>query len=301
MNKESILSAIRRYIFDNYPTHVLTLGEVAGCRLSLSSTKLLLVKEATPDTPFLDVDITGKTFGNLLEELIGKNIPIAYTASYRSDEPIDSVISMTETDMGDEVKLYTKVFYSDRSIMDFVKLYLSGFMGYPRTMTDEDVDTLLESFTGRTFDHLTLYVAILLVDYRRVFAYTQGVFDGSTFNDGTGKDIGGQLSADLDNISVTIGNVFNLSDSGDLQKLYPTSDNGTAIGSENFFGDVNSIWYKLFLWLRDKLEQGFSDFTFRKNNGMWTRATLDRPLSYFQYFDSYPYSEQTQQIRTGLS
>ena len=305
MNKERILSTIRGYIFDRYPVHSLTLGEEVDSTFSLSSSRLKVVKPATSTggtpTDVLDVDMTDKTWLDVFESLLGAGINTAFTGSYRGDEPISSVIAMTNVAMTSELKLYTKTFYNENTILDFIRLYLTRVLDYPEAMTDAEMDLLLEEFTGRAYDHLCLYVAILLVDYRRIFAYAQTIFSGNIFADGSGRDLTSAIAGDLDNVTVNIGDVFSLQDGADFKDKYPTNDDGTSIGSENFFGDTDSFWYKLFLWLRDRLEQGFSDFTFRKNHGLWSKAQLDKPLSYFQYFDSYPYPEQTRQLRRGFS
>lgn len=299
MVKERILSTIRGHIFDRYPIHTLTVDKMVGSTFSLNSTRLRVNNNADPI--LLDVDMTDKTWLDLFESLLGVNVNTAFTASYRGDEPLGSVISVSNIPMTSEIKIYSKTFYSEKTLLEFIQLYLVRVLGYPETNIENEMDSILEEFNGRAFEHLCLYAAIMLVDYRRVFAYAQTIFDGTIFADGSGKDLTAAILGDIDNVTVNIGDVFSLQDGSGREDKYPTSDDGTKIGSENFFGDTDSFWYKLFLWLRDRLEQGFSDFSFRKNNGLWSRVTLDKPLSYYQYFDSYPYTEQTRQLRNGLS
>lgn len=303
-NKEKILSTIRGYIFDRYPIHTLTIGDKVGSTFSLSSSNLKVETPASgggTSSPLIDVPMTDKTWLDVFESLLGAGVNTAFTGSYRGDEPISSVIAVANVPLTTELKIYTKTFYNGKTVLDFIRLYLTRVLDYPEAMTDTEMDAILEEFTGRAYDHLCLYVAILLVDYRRIFAYAQTIFNGTIFADGSGRDLGAAIAGDLDNVTVNIGDVFSLSDGAEFKDKYPTNDDGTLIGSENFFGDTDSFWYRLFLWLRDRLEQGFSDFTFRKNHGLWSKAQLDKPLSYFQYFDSYPYPEQTRQLRRGLS
>jgi hypothetical protein len=207
-NKEKILSTIRGYIFDRYPIHTLTIGERVDSTFSLNSNNLKVVKPATTSggTPeiLVDVVMTGKTWLDVFESLLGAGVNTAFTGSYRGDEPISSVIAINNVALTSELKIYTKTFYNDKTVLDFIRLYLTRVLDYPETMTDTEMDALLEEFTGRAYDHLCLYVAILLVDYRRIFAYAQTIFNGTIFADGSGRDLGAAIAGDLDNVTVNI-------------------------------------------------------------------------------------------------
>lgn len=299
-SKEDFLSKVRELSFDKFPVHVFSIGKYEDGEFSLSAEKLTVSKDGET---VIDETFTEETPGNLstiFEKFLGKSIPIAITASFRSDEPLDSVIPYEDVDMCNSIKVYLRNFYSDKTILDFTRLFLCQHLGYPSDISDEDLDAVFADASGNGYEYMQLFVALILVDYRRVYAYAQSIFDGSTFADGSGTDIGGSLTDGGDNISVQIGSVFSLSDDESYQEKFPTNDNGIIAGSENFFGDTDSFWYRLYLWLRDRLENKFGDYSFRKNHGIWSLSTIDRPLSYFEYYESYPYSIQTQQISSGL-
>lgn len=297
---DKMTSLIRTYMYDNYPVHILTVGEKADKNLSLTDEALTLTTISTETVVFKEENIGDKNCQLLFEKLLGSNIPTAFSASFRGEEFLKNVVNF-DAPLTGELKIYTKKFYSDLVVFDFIKLYLTRYLQYPGDKTDEEYKEILDEFKQREYDHLCIYVAILMVDYRRVSAYAQQFFNGSIFADGSGSDINAVTNGDFESVSVNIGDVFNLTEGNGYNSKFPTTDDGTAIGSENFFGDFDSFWYRIFLWLRDKLEQGYNDFSFRKNNGLWSDTILDKPLTYYQYFDSYPYPEQARQVRRGLS
>jgi hypothetical protein len=143
----------------------------------------------------------------------------------------------------------------------------------------------LEDFAVR---HLTLWVAIRVVDSRRVAELAASVFSMS-YSDGTGATAGSNLSSPSRNITVQVGSVFTLQDDNSVTAQYFQED-FNRVGSDNVLGDKESFWFKLYLYLRDKLEQEFKDFQFRGDNVIVGRIELEKDLNLFAYYDSYPYT-----------
>jgi hypothetical protein len=171
-------------------------------------------------------------------------------------------------------------------IKDLIVYYYSLVLRI--TLTKDDLATKVTELTALSVRHITLFVAILLVDKRQLADVASLSYDGQ-FTDGTGISIGGDAGIGSGNINVTVGSVFNLTEDESTLANY-FSEDFNRVGSDNVLGNKTAFLFKLFLHLRNSLESEFNDFYFRKNNVISGKIILEKDLNYRAYFDSYPFT-----------
>lgn len=304
MTLQELIKTVRDLSYDRFPIPAIGIkgtGNITDT-LTLSSTTLISVGSI----PYNHNLASNITLESLATSLIGSNDAIAYLPAYRPDEITDNLIRFSSLTRQFDKFIFLKNFYSDFYITDCIVKYLTSVLGLDG-VTPSNVSTFITDINSspnptRVFLHLQYFCALWLVDLRRMFEYSTRFYsllytDGSTGAPGSQVPSFSYMSnnADGDSINVQIGSVFSLNDvehdGANTRTDYsgsPSHGSAGLAGTEMFFDDENSFWYRYYCWLRDKLEQQFQDFSFRKENGVWGTTTLLKDLSLRTYFDSFP-------------
>lgn len=289
----NIIGAVRELSYDRFPISLFILKQNPLGKTTINSTNFK-VEEASV---LLDHLLTG-TLGQLTDALILNNptIPLAFTGRFRSDEPITNLlipISPTALNMALPLSIMGRYFNSDEGIKVFIREYFRRVYCLEFS-TDLELDNYIQTLDYRAIRHLQLFTAILIVEFRRFYEYSATLFTGNMFSDGSGSLLSGSIGTTKpgDSVSVNIGSVFSLND--DLSEEGGSSSSQFAkdpsgIGADNPLDDTG-FWYKLWLWLRSMLEKEYEDFSFRRDSGMWGVITLQKPIDYHTYFDSFPFT-----------
>lgn len=285
--------SVRELIFDRFPIPVFVLKAKTGYTLTINSTSFVITNGTITITALFS---TYDTLKELTDYLISQGIVLAYGGYYRDSSPCTSLLNRTSSPLTQDSFVLTKNFYSTEAITNQVISYFNVTLKYIDAVNSSNLQDYLTPLTEKSLTHLCLHTAISLVDMRRMYEAGNIAF-GQYFSDGSGTMFTGPYSMAGDSINVNIGQVFSLSED-DSTAAMSGNDNWNMAGSEIFFGDKNSFWYRLFCWLRDRLEHKFEDYEFRTNVGITSKAILDRPLNFRSYFDSYPFtlSPYTRQI-----
>lgn len=289
MTLTEIMVSIRELSFDRYPIPVFVLKQLATKAITNNSTSFDVHPLATPSPADFAYTYTPNAaddkIQNLTDALIAAGYPIAYTGYYSALDAPNSLLLTTNASLATNLTFFRRFFLSDARIQGLIIDYFSKL---DITLTSGDLTTYLPDLSAFSVRHLTLWCAIQLVELRRISEMGASIFSGN-FTDGSGAIAGSNLSSPGQNISVSIGSVFSLTDDNSTTAQYFQED-FNRVGSDNVLGDKESFWFKLYLWLRDKLEREFKDFQFRGDNVIFGRITLEKDLNFNTYFDSYPFT-----------
>lgn len=284
-----ILIAVRELSFDRYPIPAFLIKTLPGKFVTNNATDFKILPSAGSNAP--DYTYTYNPDGatdiaeNLTNNLITNNRVIAYTGYYSAFDRLNQLLLYTDKPFGTtNMTMFRRFFMSDLKLIDLIVDYYKKVLKLTVTPTSLVTDVLL--LESETIQHLTLWIAIELVDFRRVTEQAASVYQ-LNWSDGSGTVAGANLSSPGQNVTVNIGSVFTLSDDNSTTNNY-FSEDFNRVGSDNVLGDKDSWWFKLWLYLRDKLEGLFNDFSFRNNNVIVGNINLVKDLNNFTYYDSYP-------------
>lgn len=286
-----ILIAVRELAFDRYPIPTFVLQVQTGKFIKNDATNFLIKPNAgaaTPDFTYTyNPDENTDVVENLTNALITGNKVIAYTGYYSAFDKVSQLLKYTDKPFGTTpITMFRRFFQSDVKLIDIIIEYYARVLEI--TVTSVTLPTEIQLLNAVTTRHLTLWVALTIIDLRRIAEQAASVYQ-LNWSDGSGPVAGANLNSPGENITVNIGSVFTLSDDNSVTSNYFNED-FNRVGSENVLGDKESWWFKLWLYLRDKLEREFSDFSFRGDNVIVGKINLQKDLNYFAYYDSYPYT-----------
>lgn len=284
-----IVNAVRSLCYDRFPITVFTIKK------SLTSV-LNIGNNITFTNPTLNKAVgANDTLQTITDAFINNSttIPIAYAPRYRYDEPVQNnfiPITSTTANVLENTPVQTKSFFHDNSIKIFLKQYFVIVYQGKTFADDAEMDTYIQTLDARAIRHMSIFTAILLVEYRRFYEYAATSFPGALFSDGSGTALTGQegSSSDGDTVNINVGGVFSLTDDLDDNQDKSNKDI-SAVGADNVLED-DGFWYKVWLWLRSLLEREFKDFYFRNDNVIEGSIILERPLDYMAYFGSWPFT-----------
>lgn len=284
----SIIRTVRELTFDRFLVPSVTLKEWQGYVVSVSNGVLVISNGVGADYVFVLSEYL--TIQDLLDQFMVRGIIFSYGPYYSPNEPIQFVPTREPIPMTDNVTLMRKGFFSDQFYHELMRdyygqvLWKQGVHHYTIDLEDID-DDLIGRLVYPNEQHLALWVAYKAVDKRRLYELaqenlSQSFSDGSDYTEGsTGGNAG--------SVTVNLGDVFTITENtGDL---FLTED-FNRVGSDNVLGDKYSFWYRLSLWLRNKLEQEFQDFSFRPDNVLQGTTELSRSYDWRTYFDSFPFT-----------
>jgi len=295
-----MVGTVRNFSYDRFPIVSFKLQKSTNKRLTVQNNTFRITKGTTTSAPslFSQTFSDDSTFEELTDGLINAGFPLATTGRYRFDEfTKDEIVPIIPDDMvvenmKEEVPIFSKYFYSNKSIKNFIHQYFYRVYGKKTFADDAEMDLFIQTLEPIEYRHLQLFTAIMIVEFRRFSEYANVLFGGEIYSDGSGEllrgDIGTQYSGD--SIDVSIGTVFNLRDNLDDSRDNNKFDKDLSLpGSSNPIGD-DGFWYRLWVWLISMLEDEYKDYSFRRETGMWGLVTLTKDLNYRAYFDSFPFT-----------
>lgn len=293
-NITDIITAVRELSFDRFVTPTIFIKGSEGNKIKVSSTKVeIFGADDVVIHEYLFADFP--TLQDLFNALLEDDFRVAAASSFIGSEPSSS-LSPTGKILIDEIASITrKYFFSDDWLL---KNPLSDYALSRLRVIGADIpqDLILRSaYFDERFQklvnpwdqHVALWTAYQLVDRRRLYELAGKSFNTSTFAFDN-EEISMMSSMESGSeISMSIGDVFSISEGPEAQD---TTDKLDALGVDNLLGDKNSFWYRLQLWIRDRLEYLFSDYSLRKDSIGVGKITLEKDINFYAYFDSYPYT-----------
>lgn len=223
------------------------------------------------------------TLEDLMNKFIEEGIVVAYTPYFKGTQSVRTLITVKEKELTEDFTAFRRYFFSEDEIDDYIRWYYGKVLSIPNVELTDDIIGKLQRPSEK---HMAIWVAYYVVDKRRVYEQANAALS-STFTDGSDYTGAADTSSGAGTqTTVTIGSVFNITENPS-EGFFATDFN--KVGSDQFWGDRFSFWYRLSLYLRDLLETQFGDFSLRKDNVIPGKLQLEDPLRFRQYFDSYPF------------
>ena len=313
-NYADIIAKIRELSFDRFITpsfFIRARSNATDVTITIATDRLTITKGTTTKDYLYTTYPTLDTLINAL--MSDTNVEAIYAGSFIPSEPTTSLFAKASTNLSTYVPVFRVYYFSTTFIEKWFKEYLRLIINAPiakysnattQDFTDGFADTVAFDYNREM--HMCLWVAYQLVGDRRLYELASqnliqstlggnpdqlqnlDIIDASSFSlTGPGSDI-----------QVQVGDVFTLNEdkntelgiynSGEIPKdMVPP----WGVGSDNNLMDYYSFWYRLQLWLRDRLEMQCGDYSLRKDTVLNGRVSLDPRSSnkFYSYFDSYPW------------
>ena len=182
-----IVETVRSLCYDRFPISILSVKKNTSLILNVSGDA---ISTANPTMSYTIED--SHTLQDLADAFIKNSttIPVAYLARYRFDEPVKGnliPITATTANVLVHTPIQVKSFFHNESIVRFIKQYFTIVYDCKTFESDAALDTYIQELNAREIRHLTLFTAILLVEYRRFYEYAATAFSGDIFSDGSGR------------------------------------------------------------------------------------------------------------------
>ena len=287
---DEIITAVRELTFDRFIIPAFAIKAKSGWTVSVTPPKgidlgnLTLSKTVITGSAVVEEVFDFTTFDTLeklMVEMIERDIVVAYTPYFRGGEPSSSLVKVTDVSLEVGFTSFRRYFFSDAEIKKSIQWYYRRVLDTNVQIT-EDIVSLLQRPSE---EHMALWVSYLLVGKRRLYESAAGAI-GQSFTDGSDYVGTGTGTAPL-STSIQIGSVFSITESA-TEGYFQEDFN--RLGSDNVLGDRYSFWYKLLLYLRERLEEVFGDYSLRKDTVMMGNIELIRDLDFRSYYDSYPFT-----------
>jgi hypothetical protein len=284
-----IIKGIRSMSYDRFPTPLMYTKRAnsSDWKVEVSPTAIS-VKEIVSGAVKLNVALpnTGEV---LLDSFLSNSnmFSVATSFAFNGSDGLKDLMPLNKPLSG-VATIYRKYFFSEESVLSLINDY---FVRYRKIscscVNTANITQLLTDLPCGMDRHLILWVSYYLVERRRVAESANTSFE-TTFTNDESLCVGlptFQSPTSEFNISVTVGDVFSLSDTD--KTSYTEEIN--RIGAENLFGD-NSFWWKYQMYLRILIERQFGDYSLRPNQMMVTQLTLEKDHLLNAYYENYPYT-----------
>jgi hypothetical protein len=289
-NLDDILQAARELAFDRFPTPIMYIKKKDSThKLHLDNTALV-IKDVSDNIvtniEFSNYDTLQKVFQELLYS--SEKYAIAQPAAYKGLIDPSNLLSIEEAVLSEAIPIMLPYL---NSYSDLEELLTHYFIYYRKTRCscENDVRKLVSFLECEEYQHLTLWLAFHMVDKKREqFAADDEI--GTVFLNDTDQNLSCDFSglngmARAGDISVTIGDVFSLSDSDALEPL----GDAAKVGADSVWGD-DGFYYRLQNKIRLRFEKRFNDPSLRPNQVIFTEINLEREATYYAYYDSNPFT-----------
>jgi hypothetical protein len=298
-NYDQILVAIRELIMDVSPVQSFSVKKATpGFSFSKSDTQviidsvpyaigsaevlkiyhlmpLLIAKGASvdvlPDHVALELTSSLQNFNFLAAALEAADGATVSRSNYFSAETIDGVIE-------DFFNMYQPPLYWDN---------------VPR-----EVSSIVNTLDYLDTRKLAYWTAYYLIDRKRMLVATSSVAQKkNTFStvapgsSGGGCDDDASLVNKERTVTMKIGDSFTVTETNAKQDEQP-------VGLTSIWGDNYEFLTKLQLYLRDRYERLFRDYSLRDNVAVSTTVTLEKGWTPFAYYDTHDLSQFTRDILT---
>lgn len=287
-----IIETVRELSFDRFIIPGVVIKALPDKTVTINSQYFWIKNQDNTDYYKADLSVL-TTFKLLTDDMLSKNVVFAYTSYFNGFELTSTFVPVLDASLAVNFIAYKRFFFSDETIQKEVIYYYYSVLGI--NIVDEngdglllgDIDNWIVQLIYPSEQHLAMKVAYMLVDKRRLYEVAADYMnlnftDGSLYMAGS-KD-GTENSTET---TVQIGSVFSITEdpnNGDLYEDY------SVLGSDNVLGDKHSFWYRLLLYLREKLEMQFGDYSLRKDTVIVSDSQYIDNMVFREYFESYPFT-----------
>jgi len=274
------LRSIREIILDTNPVQC----------FKVSGQDFLFKKDATEVA--LDSDTYTFTevekYYDLMDKLRSKEVNVEILPDFVATEFVRDTVNFNYPSITDEKTISRERYFSTYTIEKVIEefyAYYCPYYGVPKTVARIFED--LDYFDRRK---LVFWVAYYLVDKKRMnYAASSEAIRLQNEADGEICGTDGQLKNTETSITTRVGEVFSVTEKD--------KDDGKATeGFTSFWGDKYSYYTKLQLWIRDRFERQFKDFSLRDDAMISQSFTIEKGWENMAWINTMDFSKSTTDI-----
>lgn len=226
-------------------------------------------------------------FYDLMNRLRDKDVTIEVLPDFVSTEYTKEAVNFNYPSILEAKTISRGRYFSDYTIEKVIEdfyAYYCPYFGVPRSV--QDIFSDLDYFDRRK---LVFWVAYYLVDKKRMnYATSSEIIRLQTDANGEICGTDGELKNTSTSITTRVGEVFSVTEK---------EDNGSEFdGFTSFWGDKYSYYTKLQLWIRDRFEKQFKDFSLRDDAMISQSFTLEKGWENMAWVNTMDFSRVTTDI-----
>lgn len=225
---------------------------------------------------------------DLMDKLRENEVTVSILPDFVSTEYSYGTLNFNYPSITEEKTILRKNYFSDEvieKVMEEFFNYYCSYDGIPKT-----VHSIFDSLSYFNRRRLIFWVSYYLVDRKRMNYASAGEMirlNGSVGGDSCSSD--GELKNTDTTITTKVGDVFSVTER--------ISDDGSGLdGFTSFWGDKYSYFTKLQLWIRDRFEKQFKDFSLRDNAMISQTFILEKGWEPSAWVDTINFSRDTYDI-----
>jgi hypothetical protein len=282
------IKAIRELIMDVNPV---PFAQVRGQGFTFSKSSTDIVIDGVAYT-FEEIEKVYE-FMEELREKLNDDTDIIIDSSFVSTEYADGIQTFSHTFAADNTEYFQlkrKRFFSDKYILSVMNEFFIQYLTFNESPAT--VETVYKDLNYLDQKKLILWCAFYLVDRKRMFLATAQILQEQ--NEGnTDAETGTEFKNSKRTITASVGDVFsetiNEGDEGGAN----SSGNTALTGFTALWGDQYSYLAKLQLWIRQRFEKQFNDFSLREDCLISTKVSMEKTWTPDTYMDSTNFSRST--------
>lgn len=271
------IQAIREIVLDTKPVQCF---KVSGQDFSFIKDTLGF----TIDTVLTPTSEVVKYY-NLMDKLRAKDVAIEVLPDFVASEYTAYTVPFNYPSIKEPKLVSRNRYFSDTVIEEFMVEYFTlytTYYGVPRTV--QVIYDTLDYFDRRK---MILWIAYYLVDRKRMNYASAG--EMIRMQNGGDECGTGELKNTETTITTRVGEVFTAT-----EKVL--DDGNGASGFTSYWGDKYSYLTKLQLWIRERFEKQFKDFSLRDNCLVSSSFTMEKTWQPYAWIDTHDLSTTTMDI-----
>lgn len=278
---DQCLVAIRELALDLGPVQSFAVRKAApGFVFSKDSTQVVI----DTDTYLLTDAAVQKIYGIIpklllkdgLVDVYADHVPTELTTSL-----VDFNFSASDLEGTNGKDVYRSNYFSTTTIESVMEDYFNYYLPYDGV--ERTVAEIVNAMDYLETRKLCYWVAYYLIDKRRAnTAAAEQLQKKNTFLNVTTSTTG-NLTTTEKTVTMRIGESFTVTEA-------PSKDDTQLSGFQSFWGDKYDYLTKMQLYLRDRFERLFRDYSLRDNVAVSTSVVLEKNWNPSAYFDTYDLS-----------
>lgn len=221
---------------------------------------------------------------DLMDKLREKEVSVTILPDFVSTEYSYLTLNFNYTTLTDEKTILRKNYFSDEVIEKVMEEFFGYYCYYDGV--PKSVRSIFDGLSYFNRRKLIFWVAYYLIDRKRLNYASAGEMIRLTGSNGDSCGSDGELKNTDTTITTKIGEVFSVTER--------ISDDGSGLsGFTSFWGDKYSYFTKLQLWIRDRFEKQFKDFSLRDDAMVSQTFILEKGWEPSAWVDTINFSRNT--------
>lgn len=286
-NYDQCLAAIREITLDLGPVQSFAVRKASpGFNFSKSDTEVVI---DTDTFPIADAAVA-KVYA-VVPKLLLKNALVDYYPDYVPLDVTKNLVNFSfvaaDLEASTGAKVSRTYYFSTEMIEEVMEDFFNKYVPYDGI--EKSVRDIVNSLDYLETRKMCYWVAYFLIDRRRMLtASAETMVKKNTFLGITTSSTGNLLNTER-TVTMRIGESFTVTEA-------PAKDDTQLTGFQSLWGDKYDYLTKLQMYLRDRFERLFGDYSLRDNVAVSTTVTLEKNWNPFAYFDTQELSQFTRDL-----